>query len=789
MPGLETNIFPILNLSQLSSQYRRYLIRGLDRNHPQYFQNLDTLVRVLSYDLQRPVTTVNEGDQLFLVVRDDARLPPSRIDLTRATAYLNPIEGMFDVDYSLRTPQNDELCLRFLQFMLRGPLGHDERLWSPGAGQPFFTFDPLPTGKDIDHFRGFNVRAVITPDGGMGLCIDVANKYVRQKPLPTYLSHDEFERFKKRNCIYHYGHLWYEFKPQFLADTNASEYWVSEFDQSLLDFIRERTRRPFPRDLANLPADASVVYYYNNKMEQRSAPAALCYPVCGPHDRVMQQLHSRSIIDPGLRRELIHYYRRKFVCDLAFGDLSLKVASEPVTVPTRKFAIPDYKFGGNQILSVRGTPGAHHASLDNLGRVRLAMMGRKGPGFFKDRALDRQYLIIPRSVSDTYGSEFIKSLREVVDDLFPQEDGYDPKVIVYEDSAPLTFVAQGTAILKAVQAEIEGPGYGLVMVHYIDDRDRRKEDPLAAMLTRKLNLFKIQSTVMHSAFTGESYRFSRERNGQTRYCVRQEKARKLSGYLRGVALNKILLNNQRWPFVLSTRLHADLIVGIDVKNNSAGFVVVGQNGAEVRFEPPDTSSQKEKLDQRQIRRVLGDILRKEAASRTDLIRNVVLHRDGRTYAEELAGARDAILDVRGVEGIAENIGLTVLEIQKKSPAPLRLFEIADVNGEMPSIWNPQVGYYYLPSQSEGYLCATGRAFPRKGTVTPLHIKVIEGLMPIEHCLEDVYALTALAWTRPEDCTRYPITIKLNDRYLGEEAGKFDEHALKEILARVKGVAA
>lgn len=788
MPGLETNIFPILNLSQLSSQYVRYRVRGLQRDHQQYFQNLDTLVRDLSYGLQRPVTTMNDEDQLFVVVRADARALPNRIDLTRATVYLDPMLGTFEVDYRLRTPENDELCLRFLQFMLREPLGKDKRLWSPGAGQPFFTFAPLPTGKDIDHFRGFNVRVVITPDGGIGLCIDVANKYVRQKPLPTYLTHDEFEHFKKRNCIYHYGHLWYEFKPQFLADTNASEYWVSEFDQSLLEFIRERTRKPFPRDLANLPADASVVYYFNNKKEQRSAPAALCYPVCGPHDRVMKKLHSRSIIDPGPRRELIHDYRREFFGDLMFGSLSLDIASEPLTVPTRKFAIPDYRFGGDQVLSVRGTPGAQHASLDNLGRVRLAMMGRKGPGFFKDRPLDQQYLIVPRSVNDSYGSEFMKSLSEVMDDLFPQEDGYRPKVIVYDDSGPLTFVAQGTAIMKSVKAEIDGPGYVLVMVHYIDDRDRRKEDPLAAMLMRRLRDYKVQSTVMHSSFTRECYRFVRGQNGEISYRPRSDKARYLSGYLRGVALNKILLNNQRWPFVLSTKLHSDLIVGIDVKNNSAGFVVVGQNGADIRFEL-DTSSQREKLDRRQIRRVLSDILKKEAQSRGDTIRNVVLHRDGRTYSEELAGARDAMIDVRGVEGIAEDVRLTVLEIQKTSPAPVRLFEIADVKGDTPSIWNPQVGYYYLPSQSDGYLCATGRAFPRKGTVTPLHVKLVEGVMPIEHCLEDVYALTALAWTRPEDCTRYPITIKLNDRYLAEEAGKFDEHALKEILAQVKGVAA
>jgi argonaute-like protein implicated in RNA metabolism and viral defense len=228
-------------------------------------------------------------------------------------------------------------------------------------------------------------------------------------------------------------------------------------------------------------------------------------------------------------------------------------------------------------------------------------------------------------------------------------------------------------------------------------------------------------------------------------------------------------------------------VGIDVKNNSAGFVVVGSNGQDIRFHL-DTSSQKEKLDQRQVKRILADILRKEAAARHDVIRNVVLHRDGKAFPEELAGAREAISELKGVDGIAENLTLTVLEIQKTSPAPLRLFEVTNISGEGQIILNPQVGYYYLPSRTEGYLCATGRAFRRNGTVKPLHVRLVEGPMPIEFCLEDVYALTALAWTRPEDCTRYPITIKLNDRYLAEEAGKFDEEAFEEILAKVKGAA-
>ena len=55
---------------------------------------------------------------------------------------------------------------------------------------------------------------------------------------------------------------------------------------------------------------------------------------------------------------------------------------------------------------------------------------------------------------------------------------------------------------------------------------------------------------------------------------------------------------------------------------------------------------------------------------------------------------------------------------------------------------------------------------------------VYGPLPIEKCLEDVYSLSALALTKPDDCTRYPITIKLNDRFLGEEATEYDADALE-----------
>ena len=51
-------------------------------------------------------------------------------------------------------------------------------------------------------------------------------------------------------------------------------------------------------------------------------------------------------------------------------------------------------------------------------------------------------------------------------------------------------------------------------------------------------------------------------------------------------------------------------------------------------------------------------------------------------------------------------------------------------------------------------------------------------MSLEHILDDVFALTCLTWTRPEDCTRYPVTVKLTDIRLREHAGNYEGDDLK-----------
>ena len=377
---------------------------------------------------------------------------------------------------------------------------------------------------------------------------------------------------------------------------------------------------------------------------------------------------------------------------------------------------------------------------------------------------------------DTWGPAFQKGLARAVNELFPQEAGYSPVLVPYNDRVPRSAVRQGQEILKAFEAHRGVPGYALVMIHHADDRRPRGEDQLAALVLKELReRFDLPAAVIHSAMGEESYEFI-TRGGQPRYEVRADQRGRMSGYLRNVALNKVLLTNERWPFVLATPLHADLVVGIDVKHNTAGFTVVGKNGGQVRT-LCRKSRQREMLLADQVAAYMLELIRLEAAESDKLIRTIVIHRDGRIWPSEREGILRAIDRLRSESVIASDATSTVLEISKSSPVSLRLFDIDDPTASTPNVLNPQVGVYLLGHDNDAYLCATGRAFPRPGTVNPLHVRHVEGPLPLIACLEDVYSLTTLAWTRPEDCTRDPITIKLNDRRLGEDAGDYDIDAL------------
>jgi len=190
------------------------------------------------------------------------------------------------------------------------------------------------------------------------------------------------------------------------------------------------------------------------------------------------------------------------------------------------------------------------------------------------------------------------------------------------------------------------------------------------------------------------------------------------------------------------------------------------------------STQKEQLSPDLIKKYLVEIVSKEAAESVSPVKSIVIHRDGRLWEAERPGVHRAMLALTTDGIISPEAKSAVLEIPKSSWARFRLFDVTENGRDRYWVDNPQVGCHWLISENEAYVCSTGRAFPRRGTVRPLHVLYVEGQLAFADCLEDLYSLTTLTWTRPEDCTRYPITIKLTDRRLGEDASEYDADALE-----------
>ena len=250
------------------------------------------------------------------------------------------------------------------------------------------------------------------------------------------------------------------------------------------------------------------------------------------------------------------------------------------------FIIPDYEFGNSRIVSVRRTPNAQNVSLDAIGRTRAELLRDPDAGFYTRDRLERQYLVLPQSVADSYGKQFHADLTRVVDELYPQGGGYDPIVVTYNDWGPRTFVEQGNAIRAVAEQHCSKPGFALVMIHHTSDRRHRQHDQLAAMVVRELRKLDVFAAVNHSTMGHACYEMAHDRNGEPFYRVRGDKRGMFSGYLRNVALNKILLTNEKWPFVLATPLHAEGVIAPMPWIMRLFWVVSPSN-------PPESPSQEE----------------------------------------------------------------------------------------------------------------------------------------------------------------------------------------------------
>lgn len=769
---IKTNIFTINNLESLTSYYKLYSIKGLNKEQGDYYKNCQLIINRMSRKLHTPALVIERQNAPYLVLKDDSSEPPSPYKLVRAIVKFE-YQDKIKLDYTSTSPENIQICLRFLQFLIQSPLYNDKRLWQPNAGGPFFEKQPALSQDNVAVYRGFRVRSAVSPNGGLGLCIDVSSKYASNTPLPFNLDRNKFERFKGKHCIYHFGHRWYDIKLAYLADENVSERLIPEGNRviKLNDYIIEKSDKPIPPELANLRHDASVVMYKSSTGMDCAVPAPLCYPVIDTYNLSLRQGTFKSAIEPCEREKHIYHYVTKYLDKLSYGEYVLDISTKSAKISRNVFRIPDCEFGNSKIISVRNKGKTERIRIQDIGKARLNAMLNKNIGFYTRESLPTHYFFMPQTVYESYGNQFNRDLCRITNQLYPQSHDFNANIIPYDDKKPKTYPEQGKSILHALDNSGVMGGYCIVMIHHTVDHVLGKEDPLAAMISIEFRNRDMVASIIHSKTSRECYEHRREKDGTPVYQPSRSKRGKLNGYLRNIALNKILLTNHRWPFVLAEPLNADIIIGIDVKQNTVGITLVDRKGANINW-IYKTSRQKEKLEKKQIEAYIYEILKGYINAQKEPIKKIVVHRDGRVWDTEIEGFHLAIKRLQKEAVLQDNTLLTVLEISKTSLTPVRLFDFVR-DGEEVNIRNPHIGSYYAQDDNEAYICTTGWPFTHPGTVNPLHIKRIEGEMNIKECLCDIFFLSSLTWTKPDDCSRYPITIRLADRFLTEVAGDYD----------------
>jgi len=784
---IETNIYLIENLAQLNCNYRIYQVRGLSPDSEDYDKNAQFLETTLRHKTESPCVVFRKEDITFVAQPEGFQELPPSLDLVRTPVKIEKMPQLEKLKFDSLDSVTTKLALGFLQWSIQSKFYNNPWLWQPRSGYPFYNKSPDQEfrrfSSDVDLLRGFTFRVVVLPDQKIGVCVDVSSKYVSRRPLPTKIDRKDFNsKFQGLNCLYEYGNRWYEIRIEGLSDFDVSSLTLPPSDISLFDNIHQKAGSHKSPNLLALPKDCSVLIYYTTFREPRHAPSGLCRLTFTTDHPQVKQFHSRTIKPPHARRKEIQFVVERNFRDLTFGSNKIILSEKPLSVNEKRFIIPDLEFGKGKILSVRNAPNAIPSSLDEFAFKKRDLMYSNEAGLFVKKPFDRQYLILPRSVYDSFGKKFIEDIRNGVQRLYTAEDKivYAPTVITYNDSVQKTVPAFGRAIIDATEENNVGSGLGLVMISEIRSKRFRKEDELANLVMRELRERDIFVSIIHNTVPTESYEYTASENENERWRLVSDHKQQgvYKGYLRNVVLNKILILNCCWPFVLKTPLNADLVIGIDVKNKCAGFTVIHKNGADITFYPSE-SNQKERLSKNHICTKIIEIITNEQKLSNRNIKKIVFHRQGKLFSPEKDGIIQALNRLANGDIIPKDYEYTLAEVRTTSRVPFRLFYVTVLSGDQKEmVYNPWIGTFVSLSENESFVCNSGPPFEHKGTTKPLHVVKIEGSMSLEKVAEDVFYLSNLTWTKIDDCSRQPLSVKMNDIRLREIAGEYDRDALR-----------
>lgn len=163
MSQLETNVFVIENLHQLSCNYRLYRVRGLDRGQD-YHKNMQLLATRLSAKTKSPCVAYSAGDGTFIAQADGYEELPDSFNLVRSPVKIEKDPNLKQLKFDELDETTTTLALRFLQGGIEERFRQISFFWQPRSGAPFYNKSPDPDFRglsgNVDLHKGFTFRVV-----------------------------------------------------------------------------------------------------------------------------------------------------------------------------------------------------------------------------------------------------------------------------------------------------------------------------------------------------------------------------------------------------------------------------------------------------------------------------------------------------------------------------------------------------------------------------------------------------------------------------------------------------
>ena len=767
----EINAFEITNLKELSCDYLLYSVKGLSRdpdNPSEYEKRFNKLITSLSYKTWSPcVRLIKDGIQYIAQPTGYKELPDQFEVIGGSKVVIEKLPESFHLDFGNLDPNTIHLAIRFLQAQITRTLATHPELWQPSSfGGGVFLRTPdsefRKYSRNIDLFRGFNLRVSQLPNFSLGLIVDQSSKYVKRNSLPSEMTHDDFRKFKGKSVVYEYGRHLYEIKLHELSDFNVSETEINGV--SLYDDVMSKYKDiPKSSFVARLKPDCAVLVYRNNRNEPRNMPSAMCR--LSVDTREVRDAHRYSIMPPHKKHFSIKAIANRFLRGLSFNSVKLQISQDMYEPSFEKLSFPVLQFGNDRTLNINDL-----ASKRDFGKQKETLLLSPDAGFYRRKTLGQQYLVLPESVYESWGSKFISDLSDTFQFIY--KDQYSPKIITYDDSKKsVPFLSK--SIMDAISTNATNPGYCLVMIHKFRNSTLNKEDFLANTVIRKLGGMKLHASVIHTSVSESCLLHKTDKSGNLNWEINHKMKGRYTGYLKNVVINKILLLNDVRPFILRDRLKSDLVIGIDRKSNYAGFSFVTSRGETVYFAPYKTK-RNEKVRPGLIKTAISSFIKDiYSIVQSDLPKHILIHRDGVLFDEETTAITKTIDELKEEKIVHPDCKCTFVEVRKSHMLPLRIFRMSSNSGYNDKISNPYIGTAFY-NGNDAFISTTGQPYFLKGTSNPLLISYKGGGLSFQDALSDTFALTHLTWTKIDYCSRVPITIKFGDIGLRDAAGEYDE---------------